>query len=99
MREKMITRTIASAKVDVLVCDMDTASTETLCFTTKPEPDHNKLLRRLKKEHETESVKLVGIIGYEEEEKLYGMPESQFMAIATELPPRGTKADDETESL
>lgn len=99
MKEKMITRTIATAKVDVLVCDMATASTETLSFTTAPEADQNKLLRRLKKQHETEQVKLVGIIAYEEEEKLYGIPESQFIAIAQELPPRQAKVQEDEESL
>ena len=91
MREKMVTRTIATANVEVMVCDVNTASTDTIMVTTKPMTDHNKLLKRIKKDVETESLKVVAIVSYEEEEKLYGMTESQFIEMAKVLPPRQAK--------
>ena len=93
MREKMVTRTIATANVEVMVCDVNTASTDTIKVTTAPmkQYDEAKLLKRIKKEIETDSLKAVAIVSYEEEEKLYGMTETQFIEMAQVLPPRQTQ--------
>ena len=93
MREKMVTRTIATANVEVMVCDVNTASTDTIKVTTAPmkQYDEAKLLKRIKKEIETDSLKAVAIVDYEEVEKLYGMTESQFIEMAQILPPRQTQ--------
>ena len=84
----MVTRTIATANVEVMVCDVNTASTDTIKVITKPMSDHDKLLKRIKKETETDTLKVVAIVSYEEEEKLYGMTESQFIEMAQVMPPR-----------
>lgn len=88
MRESMVTRTILGTKVTVLA--MDTVSCEPSNVTYEIGGRHTndeKLLKKVRKEHDTEDLKIVKILAVEPFEKRYGMKESDFIAHAAELEP------------
>lgn len=88
MRESMVTRTILGTKVTVLA--MDTVSCEPSNVTYEIGGQHisdEKLLQKVRKEHDTEDFKIVKILAVEPFEKRYGMKESDFIAHAAELEP------------
>lgn len=88
MRESMVTRTVLGTKVTVLA--MDTVSCELSNVTYEIGGQHTndeKLLKMVRKEHDTEDFKIVKILAVEPFEKRYGMKESDFIAHAVELEP------------
>lgn len=88
MRESMVTRTVLGTKVTVLA--MDTVSCEPCNVTYEIGGQHTndeKLLKKVRKEHDTEDFKIVKILAVEPFEKRYGMKESDFIAHAEELEP------------
>lgn len=88
MRESMVTRTVNGTKVTVLA--MDTNTCEPSNDTYEIGGQHingEKLLDRVRKEHDTEYYKVVKIVDVEPFEKRYGMKESDFIAHAVELDP------------
>ena len=85
-RERMITRTIKSADVDVMTIDTTTAEVRVIPFTVEPQENEEKYLKVLRKEHETESFKLVKVESIEIYEGLYGMTEKEFKQHAKLLP-------------
>lgn len=83
-RERKITRTIEETKITVLALNVVTAEPMYKDFyTTEKETDHNKILKKLKKMHETEEVKLVSIIETESKTAVYEMSESDFIKYGT----------------
>ena len=87
-RERMITRTIKSADVDVMTIDTTTAEVRVIPFTTEPQENEEKYLKVLRKAHETETFKLVKVESVEIYEDLYGMTEKEFKQCAKMLPNR-----------
>lgn len=88
MRESMVTRTVLGTKVTVLA--MDTVSCEPINVTYEIGGQctiGEKLLNKVRKEHDTEDFKVVKIVAVEPFEKRYGMKESDFIAHAEELEP------------
>ncbi len=88
MRESMVTRTVFGTKVTVLA--MDTVSCEPCNVTYEIGGQHTndeKLLKKVRKDHDTEEFKVVKILALEPFEKRYGMKESDFIAHAVELEP------------
>lgn len=88
MRESMVTRTVLGTKVTVLA--MDTVSCEPSNVTYEIGGQHTideKLLNKVRKEHDTDDFKVVKILAVEPFEKRYGMKESDFIAHAEELEP------------
>ena len=88
MRESMVTRTVLGTKVTALV--MDTNTCEAFNETYEIGGQHaidEKLLKRVRKEYDTEDIKVVKIVAVEPFEKRYGMKESDFIAQAVELEP------------
>ena len=88
MRESMVTRTVLGTKVTVLA--MDTVSCEPSNVTYEiggQYTNDEKLLKKVRKEHDTEDFKVVKIVSVEPFEKRYGMKESDFIAHAEELEP------------
>ncbi len=86
MRESMVTRTVLGTKVTVL--GMDTNTCEPIKVTYEIGGQHTndeKILNKVRKEHDTEVFKVVKILAVEPFEKRYGMKESDFIAHATEL--------------
>ena len=87
-RERMITRTIKSACVEVMTIDTTTAGVEIIVYTTEPQENEEKYLKVLRKEFETDTFKLVKIERVQIYENLYGMPEKEFVQYAQILPNR-----------
>lgn len=88
MRESMVTRTVLGTQVTALA--MDTVSCESNIVTYEIGGHHTndeKLLKKVRKEHDTEDFKIVKILDVEPFEKRYGMKESDFIAHAVELEP------------
>lgn len=88
MRESMVTRTVLGTKVTALA--MDTVSCEPINVTYEiggQHTDDEKLLKKVRKEHDTDDFKVVKILAVEQFEKRYGMKESDFIAHAVELEP------------
>lgn len=88
MRESMVTRTVLGTKVTAIVMDTNTCDPSTVTYEIGGQCTNNeKLLNKIRKEHDTEDFKVVKIIDLEPFEKRYGMKESDFIAHATELEP------------
>lgn len=88
MREAMVTRTVIGTKVTVLA--MDTVTCEPSNVTYEIGGQHandERLLNKVRKEHDTEDFKIVKIVAVEPFEKRYGMKEADFIAHAMELEP------------
>lgn len=88
MRDSMVTRTVLGTKVTVLA--MDTVSCEPSNVTYEIGGQHTndeKLLKKVRKEHDTEDFKIVKIVSVDPFVKRYGMKESDFIAHAAELEP------------
>lgn len=97
-RERMVTRTVKSTKVNVLCLDIERGEAENVSAVISGVFDNSeKLLKACKKVIETETLKAVSVVEKEEVEQLYGMPEQEFISLATVLPPREAKAEAEKE--
>lgn len=91
-KEKMITRSFNVTKATVMTVDMVLCELETkVVLLSGRFTDSDKLLVECKKQLETEQLKVVSVTSTEEFEKLYGMPENEFIANANELVPRAKK--------
>ena len=87
-REKMVTRTVSATIAKVMVVEIKTAKAYTIEFTlTGAFKDNNDILKTLKK-NDNEELVYAAVVSTEVKETLYGMPESEFMKYAKELPPR-----------
>lgn len=86
MRESMVTRTVIGTKVTVLAMDTNTCEPYNTTYEISGQHSNSeKLLDKVRKEHDTEVLKVVKILDVEPFEKRYGMKESDFIAYATEL--------------
>ena len=87
-REKMVTRTVTATVAKVMVVEIASAKAYTTEITlTGVFKDNADLLKTLKK-NDTNELVYVAIVSTETKETLYGMPESEFIKYAKELPPR-----------
>lgn len=84
-RERMITRTIKSADVEVMTIDTTTAEVRIISYVTEPQENEEKYLKELRKEFETETFKLVKVESIKVYEELYGMTEKEFKIHAQHL--------------
>ena len=88
-KQKMITRSFNVTKATVMTVDTVTCEVGTgVVLLSGKFADYNTLLDVCKKQLETEQLKVVSVTYKEEFEKLYGMPENEFIAHAVELAPR-----------
>lgn len=88
MRESMVTRTILGTKVTVLAMDTNTCEPTNVTYEIGGKHTNDeKLMNKVRKEHDTEDFKVVKIVAVEPFEKRYGMKESDFIANAVELEP------------
>ena len=94
-RERMVTRTVELSVCEVMCMDTVKAEVQIRTFEIGGGlSDEKVLLKTIKKQYETETIKCVAISKITHKEILYGMPENQFIELATILPPRGTKSDE-----
>ena len=91
-RVSMVTRTINATKANVLCLDIETAEPFnkeiTLSGTYK---DKKALQKAAEMAINSDTVKAVHVVDYEETETLYGMTEQEFIENAKVLPPRDAK--------
>lgn len=91
-RKPMVTRTVQTTLATVLCLNTETAEpfnqTVTLSGTFK---DNKAVMKAVKALIENDTVSVAKVVDVEIEEKLYGMPEQDFINAAKVLPPRGTK--------
>ena len=88
-RIAMVTRTINFTEVTALTVDVVAQSTATQVYTLSGTyAENEKLIKALKKEYESDTIKIVSVLSTEVQEKLYGMTEQEFMSLAKVLPPR-----------
>ena len=92
-KARMVTRTVNATLATVLCLNTETAEpfnqTVILGGTYK---DNKSILKDAKKIIDNDEVTAVKIVNVEIEEKLYGMPEIEFLKSAKELRPRSKKA-------
>lgn len=88
-RERMVTRTVLTTECEVLCVNVSTVETTIQTFTlTGKQENVDQILKSLKKEHETDTFKLVALQGEPVyKETMYGMKEIDFINIAKKLDP------------
>ncbi len=91
-RERAVTRTINVTKVTAICMDIEKMeNSEEVLTVTGDIPTDEQLLKKLRKQHETPMYKVVAIKSKETVEKLFGMPEVEFLKYAKELDPETRK--------
>ncbi len=90
-RERMVTRTVVEAEVEVLYVLVSTQEVGKTILRITATVGQDKTLAYIQKNFQTADIKYVAITSYTVHEILYGMPEQEFIAKAKILPPR-TKA-------
>lgn len=97
MRERMVTRTVASVDYVCMTVNVETRQIEDLTVNI---PNGATMKDKVRIKAITEALPanntFVQIISETVKETLYGMTEEQFIKLAKVLPPR-TKSDSETE--
>lgn len=107
MKESMVTRTIITTEATCLCLNTETAEPFNVRVTVpRTYKDNEVLLKAVKKVVQTtgitdpdgntyfgEPIVVAKVIDTTEVETLYGMTETEFLANAKQLPPRGTKQD------
>lgn len=101
-RKRMVTRTVTGTEAEVKVVIISENEITNIKVTVSGEfTDNDKLLKAIKKETETEDLKVLAIVNTTKIDKCYGMLESEFIKLAKELDPETRKAlesDDTTET-
>lgn len=94
-RLPMVTRTITTTKVNVLCLDIEHAEPCNKVITIpRTYKDEETILKKVKPLLETESLKVVHVVGTETEEALYGMTEQEFVELAHPLLDRTGKTEE-----
>ena len=86
--DRMITRTIVNSSVTVKVYNEETDELTTTTLEITGKFSNDELLKRCENRLTGSNLKVLKIINLETTEKLYGVSEAAFMAIAVEIPPR-----------
>lgn len=88
-RTPMVTRTIRTNRVNVLCLDTEKCEPLNLQVVISARTtDPKKVMNEVKSVVDTDTITAVKIVDSEIIETLYGMPESDFIQYAKELPPR-----------
>lgn len=97
-RIRMVTRTVTTNEAHALCLNVDTAEPCTKVFDVPVNvKGEDKMLNYIRKNEDTKEVKVVQITHVEVKETLYGMPESEFIKLAKEMPPRTKNETEEKE--
>ncbi len=100
-RKRMVTRTVTGTEAEVKVVVISANEITDIKVTVSGEfTDNDKLLKAIKKQTETEDLKVLTIVSTTKIDKCYGMLESEFIKLAKELDPETRKAleTEETET-
>lgn len=90
--KRMVTRTIELNTYTVRTMNIETAEVCDIDYTVGTSYKPGDVLKQLRAEHETDTLKLVAVINHTAQTRLYGMDEQTFINNAVILPPR-TKVD------
>lgn len=91
-RERAVTRTINVTNVTAICMDIEKMENKEEVLTiTGDLPTDEQLLKKLRKQYETSVYKVVAIKSKDTVEKLFGMPEVEFLKYAKELDPETRK--------
>ena len=92
-RTRMVTRTINVTVVEAMCVDTTNAevSVKSLELTGETYTEE-KALKELKKQYETDTLKVVAIQAMNVHEEMYGLKEIDFLKIAIKLDPETRKA-------
>ena len=86
MRTRMVTRTIKVNFVKSMVTNINTATVETHLSVITGDYDTDTLTKLVKKElKDTPELVFACITNIETDEKIYGMPEDEFLIHAKEI--------------
>ena len=100
-RKRMVTRTVTGTEAEVKVVVISENEITNIKVTVSGEfTDNDKLLKAIKKDTETDDLKVLSIVSTTKIDKCYGMLESEFIKLAKELDPETRKAlesDDTTD--
>ena len=99
-RQRMVTRTVNVTTCEVMGLTISQAAVSTIKVQLiGVYADKDTALKAIKKLYETDDYKPTAIISVSTEEILYGMPEEEFIKMATIMPPRKdyTSSDSENE--
>lgn len=96
-KEKLITRTMVTTHVNVIMYDVSEKTTFEMPHNIVGKVSVNDALEILHDTFDTDTLKVVMVNTMDYIEKLYGVTESEFMAIAKELPPRKINETQEDE--
>ena len=92
-RKRMVTRTVTGTEAEIQIVTISASEITTIKHTVGGEFTNNdKLLKAIKKEVETEDIKVLQILTITKIDKCYGMLESEFIKLAKELDPETRKA-------
>ena len=92
-RKRMVTRTVTGTEAEIQIVTISASEITTIKHTVGGEfTDNDKLLKAIKKEVETEDIKVLQILTTTKIDKCYGMLESDFIKLAKELDPETRKA-------
>lgn len=87
-RKRMVTRTIEQTTAKVMTLNVVTAEVTITPYTISGELTGDVLLKALQDTYQTDTMKLVHVLGSTVESVLYGMEEEEFIKLAKVLPKR-----------
>lgn len=91
-RVPQVTRTIVTTKANVMCLDIEKGEPfNKVVIVPRTYKDEKALLKAVKAVEETDAVKCVHVVDFEQIETLYGMTEQEFIEHAKVLPPRTAK--------
>lgn len=93
-RQRMVTRTVEVNTYTVMTCNTETAEVLNVDYSIGAISSKDDAMKILKKQYETDTVKLVAIVEHKTETVLYGMPEEKFIQFAKVLPPRTANSNE-----
>ena len=92
-RARMVTRTVVGTQAEVQIVSISASEITNINVTVGGEyEDADKLMKAIKKQTETDDLKVLKIVTSEKIEKCYGMLESEFIKLAKELDAKTRKA-------
>ena len=98
-RKRMVTRTVTGTEAEVQIVTISASEITTIKVTVGGTyEDADKLLKAIKKQTETDDIKVLQVLTSEKIDKCYGMLESEFIKLAKELDPETRKALEQEEA-
>lgn len=87
-RVRMVTRTVELTVAKVLQIDVSNAQVSVVDYELSGKFDSNEAIIKVLNKDRDDTIKVVNIESIETKEVLYGMPEADFIKMASILPPR-----------